>query len=235
MPDFPGISDSLRTRVARSLDILREAVAAGPAPAFSTSLGAEDQMLLDLILRSGLTVEVFTLDTGRLHPETHALLAETEVHFQRRIQVYVPNQVAVEDYVRVNGINGFFESRSQRLSCCDIRKLEPLRRALQGKTAWITGLRRGQSAGRSEVVELETDSTWGLVKANPLAAWTEDDVWAYLRAYGIPTNPLHEQGYPSIGCAPCTQAIGPGEDIRAGRWWWENDKKKECGLHVRPS
>ncbi|CAM8630959.1 CysH 3'-phosphoadenosine 5'-phosphosulfate sulfotransferase (PAPS reductase)/FAD synthetase and related enzymes [Burkholderiales bacterium] len=235
MPDFPEILDSLRVRLDRSLDILREAVAAGPAPAFSTSLGAEDQVLLDLISRSGLTVEVFTLDTGRLHPETHALLAETEVHFQRRIQVYFPNQVEVEDYVRVNGINGFFESRSQRLSCCDIRKLEPLRRALQGRTAWITGLRRGQSVGRSEVVELEMDSTWGLVKANPLAAWTEDDVWAYLRAYGIPTNPLHGRGYPSIGCAPCTRAIGPGEDIRAGRWWWENDEKKECGLHVRQS
>lgn len=235
MPNFSEIPDSLQRRVDRSHDILREAVAAGPAPAFSTSLGAEDQVLLDLISRSGFAVHVFTLDTGRLHPETHALLAETEACFRHRIQVYFPNQGAVEDYVRINGINGFYESRAQRLRCCDVRKLEPLRRALHGKTAWITGLCRGQSSSRSEVVELEMDSTWGLLKANPLAAWTQDDVWTYLRAYEIPLNPLHERGYPSIGCAPCTREIGLGEDIRAGRWWWENDEKKECGIHVRPS
>lgn len=231
-PEVP-VSRSLEAKIQEAQAILIQAVEAGASPAFSTSLGVEDQVVLDLIVQSGLPIEVFTLDTGRLHPETYELLARTEAFYRKRIQVYFPEQQAVEAFVRINGINGFYESRSQRQSCCEIRKLEPLRRALAGKTAWITGLRRGQSAGRSEVTGLAFDEQWGLLKANPLVSWTEDDVWSYARSHALPTNLLHEQGYPSIGCAPCTRAVAPGEDIRAGRWWWENDEKKECGLHVR--
>lgn len=218
-------------KIERSIALLRQAAAKAPA-AFSTSLGLEDMVLTDLIVKHAPAIGLFTLDTGRLHPETLALLAETEAHYKKRVAVYYPQTQAVEHYVRLNGINGFFESVSQRQDCCAVRKVEPLKRALAGKRAWITGLRREQAASRAQLHDSAFDAEHKLTKFNPLLDWTLDDVNAYIEAHGVPVNPLHTRGYPSIGCAPCTRAIAPGEAIRAGRWWWESADKKECGLHV---
>jgi len=221
-----------QARLEQTLETLREAEALAPA-AFATSLGVEDMLLLDLIARHRLKIEVFTLDTGRLAAETHDLIARAEEACRLRIRVYVPDAPALEQYVRVNGINGFYVSKAQRQDCCEVRKIGPLTRALAGKQCWIAGLRREQSDARSGVERREDDRRFGLVKFNPLVDWTEQDVWDYVRELGVPYNALHDQGYPSIGCAPCTRAIKPGEPARAGRWWWEQDAQKECGLHVQ--
>lgn len=210
---------------------LTTAQAEGPA-IFTSSLGAEDMVLTDVIFRDHSGIEVATLDTGRLHPETYDLLARVESHYRRRIRVFTPGSAGVETYVRVNGINGFYDSVSQRINCCAVRKLEPLKRALDGKRIWITGLRHGQSTGRQALVVDGYDTSHNIRKLNPMLAWSTDEVWEYLRQHNVPYNPLHDQGYPSIGCAPCTRAVQPGEDIRAGRWWWEAQGHKECGLHV---
>jgi phosphoadenosine phosphosulfate reductase len=201
--------------------------------AFATSFGPEDMVLLDLIAREFSGIQVFTLDTGRLPKETLALMEVSLVRYGKPIQVFKPQLAAVENYVTTLGANAFYESIENRKSCCHIRKVEPLGRALAGKRAWLTGLRREQAASRAKLTHQEADATHGLIKFNPLLDWTSDDVWAYIRANDVPYNALHDRGYPSIGCEPCTRAVKPGEDPRAGRWWWESEAgKKECGLHV---
>lgn len=199
---------------------------------FASSLAAEDMVLTDLILRARLPISVFTLETGRLHQETLGMLDRVRETYGYEIRLFKPEAAAVEAYVRQHGANAFYDSIELRKECCGIRKVEPLRRALAGHKAWITGQRRAQSTTRAELAVQEDDPAHGLVKFNPLADWSEQDVWDYIRAHAVPYNPLHDKGYPSIGCEPCTRAIQPGEDVRAGRWWWESADSKECGLHV---
>ncbi len=200
---------------------------------FANSFGAEDMVLTDLILAEKLPIEIFSLDTGRLPAETYTLMGEVEKRYDTKLKVYFPDATAVETYVRSQGINAFYESVELRKACCAIRKVEPLRRALAGKRAWITGMRAAQSATRTELPVRQFDEANGLEKYNPLSDWGEQEVWAYIRIHGLPYNALHDQFYPSIGCAPCTRAIAVGEDIRAGRWWWEDPANKECGLHKK--
>jgi phosphoadenosine phosphosulfate reductase len=199
---------------------------------FASSLAAEDMVLTDLILKAGLPIGIFSLDTGRLHAETLAVLDAVKATYGHEIALYRPDAAAVETYVAQHGLNAFYDGVDLRRECCRIRKVEPLGRALAGKRAWITGQRRAQSATRAELAVQEDDPAHGMVKFNPLADWSEQDVWDYLREHKVPYNVLHDQGFPSIGCAPCTRAVQPGEDVRAGRWWWENPDSKECGLHV---
>jgi phosphoadenosine phosphosulfate reductase len=218
---------------ADALDRLREVVAAATGPVvFTTSLGLEDQVLTHLIAQTGLPIRLVTLDTGRLFPESYALWAETEARYGLRIAPFYPRHDAVEHLVATHGINGFYASREARKACCDIRKVEPLARALAGAEIWLTGLRADQSAARGEVRFAEADAARGLIKANPLLDWTRDETLAFAEAERIPLNPLHGKGFVSIGCQPCTRQIAPGEPERAGRWWWEDDAAKECGLHV---
>jgi phosphoadenosine phosphosulfate reductase len=198
--------------------------------ALACSFGAEDMVLLDAIAKHARKIQVFTLDTGRLPEETHALLETVRDKYPIVIHTYFPESTAVEAWINQNGPNGFYKSVAQRLQCCHIRKVEPLRRALSGKKSWITGLRREQSAARQTLERESWDDANGLIKINPLLDWTDEDVWGYIRSHDVPYNELHDRGYPSIGCAPCTRAVQPGEDVRAGRWWWE-ESSKECGLH----
>jgi phosphoadenosine phosphosulfate reductase len=201
----------------------------------ASSFGAEDMVVLDLIARDGLAIGIFTLDTGRLPRETHALIAEVRRRYGLAIDIYTPWPESVDAYVEQHGIDGFYDGVEQRKNCCAVRKVEPLRRALAGKRGWITGLRREQADSRTEIAEAEHDASHGLWKFSPLADWSEEGVWAYLRANKVPYNALHDRGYPSIGCEPCTRAIKKGEHPRAGRWWWEQDgARKECGLHEIP-
>ena len=199
---------------------------------FASSLAAEDMVLTDLILKAGLPIGIFSLDTGRLHPETLAVVDAVKARYDYAITLYQPNPQAVDEYVAQNGLNAFYDSIEMRRSCCGIRKVEPLGRALAGNRAWVTGQRRAQSTTRAELAVEEIDAAHGMTKFNPLADWSEEDVWNYIRANDVPYNALHDQGFPSIGCAPCTRAVQPGEDVRAGRWWWENPDSKECGLHM---
>ncbi|MES2118017.1 MAG: phosphoadenylyl-sulfate reductase [Pseudomonadota bacterium] len=208
-------------------------IAAEFTPAvFASSLAAEDMVLTDLILKSKLPIGIFSLETGRLHAETLAMVDKVKDTYGYEIALYRPQPEAVEAYVAQNGLNAFYNSVEMRRECCRIRKVEPLGRALAGNKAWVTGQRRAQSATRAELHVQEDDAAHGMIKFNPLADWSEQDVWDYIRANNVPYNALHDQGYPSIGCAPCTRAVEPGEDVRAGRWWWENPDSKECGLHL---
>jgi phosphoadenosine phosphosulfate reductase len=215
--------------------ILRWAVTEfGSKLSLACSFGAEDVALLDALVKIDPNVRVFALDTGRLHEETFEVMDRCRARYGIGIEVYSPEARNVQDLVRAKGPNSFFQSVENRKECCAIRKVEPLRRALQGQRAWITGLRREQAITRFGLSKIELDLTHGgIAKLNPLADWTEAQVWDYIRANDVPTNALHDRGFPSIGCAPCTRAIGPGEDIRAGRWWWESPEHKECGLHTR--
>ena len=201
--------------------------------AFANSLGAEDMVLVDLIRKNKLNVEIFSIDTGRLPSETYHLIQEVELKYQFKIKVYFPNQEKVESYVNLNGINAFYDSLDLRKSCCGIRKVEPLNRALKDKKAWITGMRQEQSQTRQTLQEEEFDEAHQSLKLNPLSTCSEHEIWAYIKMNEVPYNALHDHFYPSIGCAPCTRAISEGEDVRAGRWWWENPENKECGLHVK--
>jgi phosphoadenosine phosphosulfate reductase len=219
---------------AAATDLLCRAAAEHAPIALASSFGAEDMVLIDLIAKSSLPVGVFTLDTGRLPDETHALIDRVREVYGMAVDVYFPATDAVESFVHAHGVNAFYESRPLRERCCAIRKTEPLARALAGKRAWVTGLRQSQSITRREVALVEFDATHGIAKFNPLAEWSRDDVWSYLRAHRVPYNALFDRGYASIGCAPCTRAIEPGEDERAGRWWWEDPESKECGIHRRP-
>ena len=202
--------------------------------AFASSLGAEDQVLTHMVLSIDPSVKIFTLDTGRLFPETYDLIDRTNSRFDFKMEVYFPSAKKVEKMVREKGINLFYESVENRKQCCYTRKIEPLHRALEGYEMWITGLRKDQSITRNNnsLVELD-ENNHGLIKLNPLINWTEEMVWNYIEEYNIPYNKLHNQGFSSIGCQPCTRAIENGEDVRAGRWWWEMPEHKECGLHQR--
>lgn len=219
-------------RLATTLSIL-EKIATEFSPAvFASSLAAEDMVLTDLILRHKLNIDIFSLETGRLHKETLSMLDRIKETYDYEVTLYKPETEAVDNYVRQHGLNAFYDSVEMRKECCRIRKVEPLNRALSGKKAWITGQRRAQSATRNELAVQEDDVAHAMQKFNPLTDWSEEDVWHYIRSNNVPYNPLHDKGYPSIGCEPCTRAIQPGEDVRAGRWWWENPESKECGLHV---
>jgi len=201
--------------------------------ALSSSLGIEDQALTHMICNIDKSVKIFTLDTGRLFPETYDLIHRTNHKYGIKMSVYFPDAGHVEEMVNTKGINLFFESVENRKLCCNIRKIEPLKRAFAGLEVWICGLRREQSVTRQNMQRIEWDEANGIIKLNPLIDWTEDEVRKFINDHGIPYNPLHDKGFPSIGCQPCTRAIFPGEDIRAGRWWWENPDTKECGLHKR--
>lgn len=198
---------------------------------FASSLGEEDQVLLDMISRTHPEIEVFTLDTGRLFQETYDLMDINKKRYTVPFSIYYPDSEAVEDMVAAHGINLFYESVANRKLCCRIRKVQPLQRALKGKTAWITGLRRGQSITRSQADFFEWDEANRLVKVNPLAFWSIDDVHAYIQEREVNVSPLHQRGFVSVGCACCTRAVSAGEDIRSGRWWWEQPEQRECGLH----
>jgi len=226
---------SLGERVAQSRHILAVAEKNHSPAVFASSFGAEDMVVLDLISRDGLAIRTFTLDTGRLPKETLALVADVRRRYGLPVDVYSPWPESVDAYVAEHGIDGFYDGVAQRKACCAVRKLEPLGRALAGKRAWVTGLRREQADSRAQVAELERDEPHHVWKYNPLVDWSESDVWQYLRENRVPYNALHDRGYPSIGCEPCTRAVKPGEHPRAGRWWWEQDgANKECGLHVIP-
>ncbi|HBK07464.1 MAG TPA: phosphoadenylyl-sulfate reductase [Acetobacteraceae bacterium] len=212
--------------------LLRHAV---PGPlVFTTSFGLEDQALTHLILRSEIEARFVTLDTGRLFPETHALWAATERHYGIRIEGYYPDTAALEALVDAQGIDGFYTGREARHACCAVRKVAPLARALHGAAGWITGLRADQSATRQDMDFVSFDQARGLLKANPLFDWPRDRIAALVSDEQVPSNPLHQHGFLSIGCAPCTRAVAPGEPERAGRWWWEDEQTKECGLHLSP-
>ena len=226
---------TLEARVDRARRLLAAIEKNHSPTALASSFGAEDMVLLDLIARDGLAIGIFTLDTGRLPRETHALIAEVRRRYGLAVDVYSPWPDSVEAYVEQHGIDGFYDSVEARKACCAVRKVEPLSRALARKRGWITGLRREQAESRADVAEVEHDQAHGLWKFNPLADWSADEVWEYLRANRVPYNALHDRGYPSIGCEPCTRAVKPGEHPRAGRWWWEQDgARKECGLHEIP-
>jgi len=203
--------------------------------ALACSLGLEDMALVEMLTRLPRVPRVFVLDTGRLHPETYDLLQQVRRHYGLDVEVFFPQAAAVEALVRRDGPNGFYEGLDQRRACCAVRKVEPLRRALEGADAWITGLRREQAPTRRDLQPFELDAEHGgILKLNPLLDWTFEQTKAYLRHHRVPVNALHDQGYPSLGCAPCTRPVQPGEDLRAGRWWWEEPEHKECGLHAQP-
>ena len=228
-----SLTPEQQQKIEATQALLRDIGQSYSPAAFANSFGAEDMVLTDLICKHAPNIEIFTLDTGRLPAETYTLMQETLQRYGQRIVPYFPEHQPVEQYLREHGPNGFYESVELRKRCCYIRKVEPLKRALQGKKAWITGLRREQAPTRTDLSAKEWDEGNGLQKFNPLIDWTHQDVWDYIHHYQVPYNALHDQHYPSIGCAPCTRAISVGEDIRAGRWWWENPESKECGLHVK--
>ncbi|MGM0551736.1 MAG: phosphoadenylyl-sulfate reductase [Bacteroidota bacterium] len=206
----------------------------GSKIAFASSLGAEDQVITHMLAAINKNVKIFTLDTGRLFPETYQLIDKTNTTYGINIEVYFPDYKQVEEMVAQKGINLFYDSIENRKECCYIRKVVPLKRAFSTLDAWICGLRREQSITRFGNKRVEWDEANELIKVNPLIDWSEEDVWEYIKKHAIPYNELHDEGYPSIGCQPCTRAVKPGEDVRAGRWWWEQPEKRECGLHNRP-
>jgi phosphoadenosine phosphosulfate reductase len=233
----PELTDALKqsvlTKRAQVIDLLKAASDEFTAISFANSYGAEDMVLNDIIAKEPLAIEIFSLDTGRLPVETYTLMSKVEKKYQCKPIVFFPQHDAVENYVRTNGINAFYERIELRKACCHMRKVEPLKRALTGKQAWVTGMRAEQAATRTSLPTREFDAGNQLEKFNPLSDWTEQEVWAYIRLFDVPYNALHDQFYPSIGCAPCTRAVAMGEDVRAGRWWWEDPNSKECGLHVK--
>jgi phosphoadenosine phosphosulfate reductase len=224
---------ALRERADTSIKQLRNAVTEYGNVCYANSLGAESVVLTDLIWGSVPDIEVFSIDTGRLYPETYDLIERVQHRYGRKMLMYYPEATDLEGWVNANGINGFRESVEQRHDCCGIRKVAPFRRAVAGKSAWVTGIRRAQSASRALAAPVEWDSEYGLHKVSPLLDWSETEIWDYIRKKRLPYNSLHDTGYPSIGCAPCTRAVQPGEDERSGRWWWERPESRECGLHPR--
>ncbi len=221
-------------RVTNTLNLLRQAAQEHPGTIVqASSLGAEDMVITDLIARHALPITVATLQTGKLHPETLALLPAIQAHYGIQVTPYAPRTTSVIEFTRAQGDAPMLKSIELRKACCQVRKLEPLTRLLHGQTAWVTGLRREQSDARSVVPSSELDAN-GRVKLNPLAEWSWADVWHHISSHNVPYNALHDQFFPSIGCAPCTRAIAVGEPFRAGRWWWEDEAAKECGLHVSP-
>ncbi len=199
--------------------------------ALSSSFGAEDQVITDMMLNIDKSANIFTLDTGRLPYETYDVMDSTNLKYNVKVNVFFPNDNDVEALYKKQGINGFYESIENRKSCCFVRKIAPLKRALKGLDIWVTGLRASQSVTRVDMDAFEWDEGNQVIKFNPLISWSEEDVWEYIKKNYVPYNKLHDKGYPSIGCAPCTRAVKDGEDVRSGRWWWENPEHKECGLH----
>ncbi len=200
---------------------------------FSSSLGLEDQVITHLIYSNKIPVRIFTLDTGRLYQETYALIEKNRETYGEKIQVVFPDTKAVESLVNAKGVSSFYESIENRKECCGIRKVEPLKRALAGQKIWITGIRADQSGTRKDFPQVEWDESHRLIKFHPILNWSLSQVRDFIKAHNVPYNPLHDQGFPSIGCAPCTRAVAQGEDVRAGRWWWELPEQKECGLHIQ--
>jgi phosphoadenosine phosphosulfate reductase len=227
------MKEALIAKVEAVKEVLSEIVNNYESATLASSFGAEDMVLMDLICKFAPEIDIFTLDTGRLPKETYDLMQTLQSHYEKKVQVYYPAAADIEVFVSNNGPNAFYDSVDLRKQCCGIRKVKPLQRALEGKKAWLTGMRRSQSVTRSELPVSEWDEEHGLQKFSPLTDWSNGDVWQYLRANDVPYNKLHDEGYASIGCAPCTRAITMGEDIRAGRWWWEDPEHKECGLHVK--
>ena len=220
-------------KTTQVLNVLKEVVDSGKTVCFSTSLGAEDMVITDIIAKNNLPITVFTLDTGRLNEETYQLMQQTKDHYSMDLKVYSPAAEALEAYLNELGPNAFYQSVENRKRCCNVRKLEPLKRALAGNEVWITGLRAQQSVTRTDMQVFEWDDHFKIQKCNPLIDWSEKEVWDYIKTNEVPYNTLHDNGYPSIGCQPCTRAITVGEDLRAGRWWWESPESKECGLHAK--
>jgi phosphoadenosine phosphosulfate reductase len=227
------IDPALAAGVAASLALLHQSVRDYGRVVYASSLGAEAMVLTDLIWTHVPGIDIVSIDTGRLPEETLTLLERLERRYHRRIKLYYPDAQAIQAYVREHGVNGFYNSLGERTSCCRIRKLEPFLRAVAGYGAWVTGVRREQSEQRAEAQPITLDEQSGMQKISPLLDWTQAQVWAYIRAHELYYNVLHDRGYPSIGCAPCTRAIEPGQEHRAGRWWWENPESRECGLHPR--
>lgn len=223
-------SVDFEAKVAESVALLRRAAGDYAPITQASSLGAEDMVITDLLQRFHVQSGIFVLETGKLHAETLDLLDRLQSHYGREVEVYRPDPAAAAAFVAENGEDAMYRSLGLRKACCHIRKMEPLERALAGKRGWITGLRREQSDARAEVLFIEQQPE--RVKINPLARWSWGDVWHYIGTNQVPYNPLHDQFYPSIGCAPCTRAVTLGEDFRSGRWWWEQESAKECGLHV---
>ncbi len=214
------------------LEILKSiAQIKGEKIVFSSSLSAEDQVITDMIFHNNLDIEIFTLDTGRMFPETYQTLQKTLEKYQKEIKVYFPDADEVEVLMTKKGAYSFYDSLENRKECCEIRKVKPLKRALQGKTIWITGIRAEHSQNRTQMTKSEWDEANNIIKIHPLLNWSGDQVRAYIKEKNIPYNILHDRGFISIGCQPCTRAVLDGEDFRAGRWWWEDASKKECGLH----
>jgi len=232
-PDLPpDLAPGLAQKVAQLDQFLAGIASRHGSIKLASSLAAEDMVLTHAILSRHLKITIFSLNTGRLHAETVAMIDRVSERYGYQIEQFYPLSSAVDAYVETHGINAFYESIELRKQCCEMRKVEPLNRALSGVDAWVTGQRREQSVTRAELHLEERDSARGIAKYNPLTDWTEAEVWAYLEAFAVPVNPLHARGYPSIGCEPCTRAVRPGEDSRAGRWWWESRDSKECGLHI---
>ncbi|MEX3547767.1 MAG: phosphoadenylyl-sulfate reductase [Burkholderia sp.] len=225
-----ALTPELAAKVERLDALLASIAARHPRVKFASSLAAEDMLVTHEILSKGYAIGIFSLNTGRLHAETLGMIDRVRERYGYEIEQFHPQQNAIDQYVAEHGLNALYESVEMRKSCCHIRKVEPLNRALSNVDAWVTGQRREQSVTRAELQE--QDEARGIAKYNPLADWTEAEVWTYLKAFEVPVNPLHARGYPSIGCEPCTRAIRPGEDSRAGRWWWESRDSKECGLHI---
>jgi phosphoadenosine phosphosulfate reductase len=232
---------ALRERAQDSVSQLRSALAEFKNVCYANSLGPESMVLTHLIWAAETNsdagrldeIEIFSVDTGRLYPETYDLIERVQRHYGRTLRIYYPEAQEMEGWVSAHGINGFRDGLNQRRGCCAIRKVDPFRRAVAGRGAWVTGIRRGQSASRALAAPVEWDSEYGLHKVSPLLDWTEKDIWEYIRKKRLPYNTLHDQGFPSIGCAPCTRAVEPGADPRSGRWWWEGSESRECGLHPR--
>ncbi len=227
------LSPRLQALRRDSVALLQRAIDQYQDVVYSSSLGIEAMVLSDLIFTSAPAIEVFTLDTGRLPQETLDLLDRVERRYKQRIKVFYPNTELVENYVRDNGINGFYLGLAERQGCCAVRKVEPFMRAIKGRKAWVTGVRREQNAGRAQGQPIEWDDRYNMWKISPLLEWTEQDIQDYVKAKSLPYNALHDRGYPSIGCTPCTRAVEAGADSRSGRWWWENPETRECGLQPR--
>lgn len=222
----------LNQKIEQAKAVLAQAVRDFAPVTFANSLGAEDMVLTDLIAKFQPDITMFSLDTGRLPQETYDLMQQVRLAYAVPLHVYFPESAQVEALVARIGVNGFYDSVENRKACCHTRKVEPLKRALQGNKAWITGMRRDQAVTRGTLEVSSFDADHGMQKINPLLDWSNAEVWQYLKQNNVPYNKLHDRFFPSIGCAPCTRSVTPGEDIRSGRWWWEQPENKECGLHV---
>jgi phosphoadenosine phosphosulfate reductase len=229
----PVSETELAHKVAAAVAVLHGAVAQFSRVVYANSLGAEAMVLTDLIWTQVPQIDMVTVDTGRLHPESLELLARLEERYKRRMRMFFPEARAVERLVGEQGVNGFYHGLENRQRCCEARKIEPFRRAIAGYAAWVTGLRKDQSPVRAATQAIAPDPQYGLHKVSPLLDWTVDDIWAFIKSRSVPYNPLHDRGFASIGCYPCTRALQPGESQRAGRWWWESAETRECGLHPR--